>query len=191
MGLSCSWQGCLSVATAILVLMLPSKTTAQAGELFSAPLTSDSLRSDLTLNETDFSHLLAGDVQAPPSGLKSPSAGIDFGKVHKYLGYTTIALAGLAAITSSNEDLHYGAAYSATGAALATCVTGLYEYRDRFDLENGILDEDNLHILMGTLGTVAIATAVAVADSGEEKSHAGIGVTGGVSMLVSVIVIKW
>jgi ammonia channel protein AmtB len=123
--------------------------------------------------------------------LETASISLNYEKIHKYLGYSTILLVGMAAITSSNESLHYASAYTATGTALATCFTGYYEYRDRFDLDEGLFADDNLHIILGTLGTLGVATAIAIADSGEEKSHAGIGITGGTSMLISVIVIKW
>ena len=117
--------------------------------------------------------------------------GLDFGSLHKYLGYSTLLLAGIAAVSSSNRSVHYGSAYAATGTALATCWTGYIEYSDRFDLDEGVLSEDNLHIILGALGTIGFATAVAIADSGEESSHSGIGGASATSMLISVIVIKW
>ncbi len=118
-------------------------------------------------------------------------AGLDFGSLHKYLGYSTLLLAGIAAVSSSNRSVHYGSAYAATGTALATCWTGYIEYSDRFDLDEGVLSEDNLHIILGVLGTIGFATAVAIADSGEGSSHSGIGGASATSMLISVIVIKW
>ncbi len=118
-------------------------------------------------------------------------SGTDYGVLHRYLGYSTLLLAGIAAVTSSNKSAHYGAAYAATCAAVATCATGIAEYGERYDLEEGLLSSDNLHINLGIIGTVAFATAVTIADSGKESSHAGIGITGGTAMLLSVIVIKW
>ena len=117
--------------------------------------------------------------------------GLDFGSMHKYLGFSTLLLAGIAAVSSSNRSVHYGSAYAATGTALATCWTGYIEYSDRFDLDEGVLSEDNLHIILGVLGTIGFATAVAIADSGEGSSHSGIGGASAASMLISVIVIKW
>ena len=125
------------------------------------------------------------------SGETDYSSGADYGVLHRYLGYSTLLLAGVAAVTSSNKSVHYGAAYAATGAAVATCATGFVEYGERYDLEEGLLSSDNLHINLGIIGTVAFATAVAIADSGKESSHAGIGITGGTAMLLSVVVIKW
>jgi len=180
----------IPVILAILSFVFNFSTIAEADPLSDRSAT-DHLQSCLMLTREDMSHILAGDQNVPVPNLETGGAGVDFGKVHKYLGYSTILLAGVAAVTSSTKSLHYGAAYATTGTALATCFTGYYEYRDRFDLENGFLDEDNLHILLGTLGTLGVATAVAIADSGENNSHAGIGIAGGASMMVSIIVIKW
>ncbi len=180
----------IPVILIVLFLVFNFSTMAQADPLSDLSAT-DHLQSSLVLTREDMSHILAGDQNVPVPNLETGSTGVNFGKVHKYLGYSTILLAGVAAVTSSTKSLHYGAAYATTGTALATCFTGYYEYRDRFDLGNGFLDEDNLHILLGTLGTLGVATAVAIADSGENKSHAGIGITGGASMMASIIVIKW
>ena len=117
--------------------------------------------------------------------------GLDFGSMHKYLGYSTLLLAGIAAVSSSNRSVHYGSSYAATGTALAACWTGYIEYGDRFDLDEGVLSEDNLHIILGVLGTIGFATAVAIADSGKGSSHSGVGGVSATSMLISVIVIKW
>ena len=178
------------VILAVLFVIFNFSTMVEADPIADLSAT-DHLQSSLILTREDMSHIFAGDQNIPVPNLETGRAGVDFGKVHKYLGYSTILLAGVAAVTSSTKSLHYGAAYATTGTALATCFTGYYEYRDRFDLENGFLDEDNLHILLGTLGTLGVATAVAIADSGDNNSHAGIGITGGASMMVSIIVIKW
>jgi hypothetical protein len=118
-------------------------------------------------------------------------AGFNFGRLHKYLGYSTLILAGIAAVSSSDRSVHYGSAYAATGTALATCLTGYSEYGDRFNLDDGLFSEDNLHIILGVIGTLGFATAVAIADSGKETSHSGFGRTSAASMVISVIVIKW
>ncbi|MDY6951369.1 MAG: hypothetical protein SWE60_07655 [Thermodesulfobacteriota bacterium] len=116
--------------------------------------------------------------------------GFDFGRLHKYLGYGTVLLAGIAAVSSGSRSAHYGAAYAATGTALATCLTGYMEYSDRFNLEDGLLSGDNAHIMLGVIGTIGIATAVTIADS-SESSHKHPGGAGGVSMLLSVVTIRW
>ena len=116
--------------------------------------------------------------------------GYGFGRLHKYLGYGTVLLAGTAAVSGSYRSLHYGSAYAATGTALATCLTGYMEYGDRFNLEDGLFSQDNLHIVLGVLGTVGLVTAVAIEGS-NESSHSAVGATGGASMLLSIITIRW
>ncbi|MDY6950543.1 MAG: hypothetical protein SWE60_03455 [Thermodesulfobacteriota bacterium] len=125
-----------------------------------------------------------------PANIGHSRDGVDFGRLHKYLGYGTVLLAGIAAVSSGSRSVHYGAAYGATGAALATCLTGYIEYSDRFSLEDGLLSKDNAHIMLGVLGTIGIATAVTIADS-SDSSHKHAGGAGGVSMLLSVVTIKW
>lgn len=110
---------------------------------------------------------------------------------HKYLGYGTVLLAGITAATNSQESFHEGAAYATAAGALSTVLTGYLAHRDRFDTGQGLLTRDNLHIALGTLGAVILTTAVAIADDGEESSHSGLGVTGGVLMALGVIDIKW
>ncbi|MBF0224927.1 MAG: hypothetical protein HQK76_05675 [Desulfobacterales bacterium] len=116
---------------------------------------------------------------------------IDWGSFHKYAGYSTLLLAGATAVSSSNRYTHYGLAYSTVGMAMATLWSGIYEYSDRFDLDEGITSEDNLHIILGIIGTLACLTAVAIADSGKNARHGGIGGTGAGTMVFSFFVIKW
>lgn len=68
-------------------------------------------------------------------GKNGSGAEFNFRKLHKYLGYSTIFLAGVAAFSSSNRSLHYGSASAVTGTALATCLTGYIEYRHLFNLD--------------------------------------------------------
>ena len=51
--------------------------------------------------------------------------------------------------------------------AMATLWAGYEAHSDRFDWDDGLFSEDNLHIILGTIGAVACITAVAVADSGD------------------------
>lgn len=124
------------------------------------------------------------------TNLNRSDDGSDFGRLHKYLGYGTVLLAGMAAVSGSYRSLHYGSAYAATGTGLAACLTGYMEYGDRFDLEDGLFSEDNLHIMLGVLGTIGLITAVAI-EGTSQSSHSGIGGAGGASMLLSVITIRW
>ncbi len=115
----------------------------------------------------------------------------DLGDVHKYLGYSTVLLVGLAAATSGDNGAHYGTAYGAAALGAATVATGFVEYGDRFDLSYGLLWQDNAHIILGTVGAIACIAAVAAADSDGGGGHAGAGVGGGAAMALSIITIRW
>ncbi len=132
----------------------------------------------------------AGPGKTSVSG-SSGKKSIDLGNIHKYLGYTTVLLVGLAAATAGDNGAHYGAAYGSAVAAAATVTTGFVEYGDRFDLSYGLFSEDNAHIILGTIGAVACIAAVAVADSDGGGGHAGAGSGGGVAMALSIITIRW
>ncbi|MDY6988252.1 MAG: hypothetical protein SWQ30_09365 [Thermodesulfobacteriota bacterium] len=138
-------------------------------------------------NRNHHNDVVSYSVQA---NISHSDGGFSFGRLHKYLGYGTVLLAGIAAVSSGSRSVHYGAAYAATGTALATCLTGYIEYSDRFNLEDGLLSGDNAHIMLGVLGTIGVATAVTIADS-SESSHKHPGGAGGVSILLSVVSIKW
>ena len=112
-------------------------------------------------------------------------------KTHKYLGFGTLALAGATVATNGDNDAHESLAYATAACALSTVLTGYLGHRDRFDLSDGLFSKDNLHIIAATAGAIALTTAVAISDDGEESSHAGLGVTGGVLMTLAVIDIKW
>jgi len=112
-------------------------------------------------------------------------------KWHKYLGYGTILMAGITAVTNSEEDTHETAAYVTAAGALSTLATGFAAHRQRFSLDEGLFTRDNLHIALGTLGAAILTTAVVIADDGRESSHSGMGVTGGVLMTLGVIDIAW
>ena len=117
--------------------------------------------------------------------------GVNYKKAHKYLGYSTVILAGAAAVSSSNRSIHYGTAYAASGAALFTCLTGYIAYRNYIKLSNGLFSGVNSHVSLGVLGTIGFTTAVIMADSGNKASHASIGGSSAASMLISLVVIKW
>jgi hypothetical protein len=87
--------------------------------------------------------------------------------------------------------LHYGFAYSAAGAALITCVTGFLGYGNIFSLDRGLMADENIHVVLGVAGTIGLFASVAMADSGWESSHSGVGGAGAGSMLISVVVMRW
>lgn len=127
---------------------------------------------------------------SPGSAAKSSSR---FGlrKMHRYLGYGTLVLAGVTAVSGSESDLHCGAAYAATGTAVATCVTGFMKYHRRWNLSKGLFHDDNAHIMLGVIGGIGMVASVIAADSDSGPGHAGVGAAGGALMAVSVILIKW
>jgi hypothetical protein len=122
--------------------------------------------------------------------------GIELDTVHKYLGYTTVALVGATAATgggasSDDHETHEALATATAVMALGTLITGYIEYSERFDTSDGLFSKDNVHILSAAIGAIALTTAVAIADDGKEESHSGLGVAGGLLMAVAVVDIKW
>ncbi len=110
---------------------------------------------------------------------------------HTCLGFGTIALAGATAATQGDDDVHEGLAVATAVFALSTVLTGYIEHSDRFDTSDGFITKDNAHILSGVLGAAALIAAVAIADDGEESSHSGFGIAGGILMTFAVIDIKF
>jgi hypothetical protein len=119
---------------------------------------------------------------------RSARASMGMGDAHKYLGYSTLALAVAAAVSSSSKDVHKALGYSAAGAATLTCATGFIEYGDYFTMDDG-MSKYNIHIAAGAAATAGfIITAVL---GGDGKSHGGIGAASAVLMTVPVIILKW
>jgi hypothetical protein len=125
------------------------------------------------------------------AAFSSAGRSVDYADLHKYLGFSAVILAGLAAVTSSSKGIHYGAAYGSTLAAAGAVTTGFMEYEDRYNHEDGIFARDNAHILLGTLGAIGCLAAVVMVDSDGGGGHAGAGIIGGSAMALSVITIKW
>ena len=97
----------------------------------------------------------------------------------------------MTAVSSSNEDVHWGAAYGTVGVAALTLTTGYIAHGDRFTLEDGLFTQDNNHIILGTIGAIGCMTAVAIADSEGGGGHAGAGIFGGAAMAISIVTIRW
>ncbi len=112
-------------------------------------------------------------------------------KWHKYIGYGTILMAGLTAVSSSSESFHEAAAYLTAGGAVSAVATGYLAHRSRLNLRYGIFTGDNLHIILGALGAAILTTAVITADGGDESSHSGMGIAGGTLMTLGVLSVKW
>jgi len=120
-------------------------------------------------------------------------------KVHQYFGITTIALAGLTALSAPDEcenrnctsrdinGIHSKLATATIAAAAAAIATGLYAHWDDFSLQDGWIDPDNLHVLLGVTGAVLMVYAVnKSANSSVPVSHAAIAETGAVLMVVAI-----
>jgi hypothetical protein len=145
----------------------------------------------LALNEEDTAR--PGRNAAPENrqaGIGLP--GLTGRKVHQYLGLSTLALVGLTAVTApenehgqarSTSGLHPTLGRIAAAMAAATVTTGLlYHWKD-FHLEDGLTDQDNLHVLLAGAGALAMLYAISRApDSG----HSSAGVLGGIGMAVAV-----
>ena len=117
-------------------------------------------------------------------------------KAHKYLGIGSLLLAGLTVLTApddeegsgnTNDSLHQGLANGALALGAGAVATGLAFHFDDIKLANGLGDPDNLHALLGIIGTTGYAVAVA---NGGEGGHAAAGIVGALSM-AAAIKIEW
>jgi len=119
--------------------------------------------------------------------------------IHMYLGLASLAMGGLAGITapeSYDPDLlnsvHFKAAKASWQLGAAAVATGLYSHWDDFFIEDGLLDRDNLHALLGLAGTIGYYLAVSSAvkeynDVGYPSGdHASKGIFGGGAMLLAI-----
>ncbi|MFQ5509547.1 MAG: hypothetical protein ACE5FN_09460 [Leptospirillia bacterium] len=111
-------------------------------------------------------------------------------KAHKYLGLASLGAATLAALSagtasSDNEKsgIHHSAAVTAAALGGAAVGTGLVFHWEDFHLKDGPGDPDNLHALLGLLGTVGYALAVG---SAPDTEHQDAGMVGLLSMAASV-----
>jgi len=120
-------------------------------------------------------------------------------KIHQYLGLSTIALAGLTAMTSPEDcdegscpprditGTHATLAKATVAMALATIATGIYAHWDDFSLKDGWSDPDNLHVILGLSGTALMAYAVnKSANSSVPVNHAAMAESGALLMVVAI-----
>jgi hypothetical protein len=147
-----------------------------------------------------------GIAAAAPKKHFEPSL-ITPSKVHEYLGLGTIVLAGLTAITAPGDGCennctaqsgprqtngtHAKLAKATVAMAETAILTGLIVHWDDFHLADGIMDPDNLHILLAATGAGLMAWAVNRSKSSAVPiSHAGIAELGALGM-VAAIKITW
>ncbi|RJP84172.1 MAG: hypothetical protein C4518_19915 [Desulfobacteraceae bacterium] len=175
------------VAWGILFLgMLPgSALAASMDHYLSGPL--------FTCDASSPNLILADNSSGTGSGSSGSRMSIDrisAGKLHKYLGYATLAAGLVAGVSGSDDGLHKGAGTAAAAFAVATCATGFSEYGNYFDMDEG-LSVHNIHIVLGTLATAGFVATVANAYANDDDGHAGLGIASGVLMVVPVVVLKF
>jgi len=150
----------------------------------------------LASNESD---IVKANTQVAASAEKFEPPLFSKRKFHQYFGLTTIALAGLTALTAPEDcdkgncsprdvnGTHATLAKATIAMAAATIATGLYTHWDDFHVADGWADPDNLHVLLGVSGAALMAYAVnKSANSSVPVSHAAIAETGAVLMLVAI-----
>lgn len=109
---------------------------------------------------------------------------VTLNKVHKYLGYASMVsavLTGLSPKTAGGPHELFGTAAAAFGAAAV--LSGFAFHYEDINLAGGFGDPDNLHMLLGILGTAGYAVAVS---SGEDGGHGGPGTLGALSMAMAI-----
>ena len=135
-------------------------------------------------------------VQAAPAVAFEPKS-FSKRKIHQYLGVSTAVLAGLAFVTHPHPSdpnaprqvngTHAQLAKATVAMAAATIISGVIAHWDDFSLEDGWLDPDNLHVLLGVTGALLMAYAVdKSANSSTPVSHATEAELGALGMVVAI-----
>ncbi len=207
-------KGIKFMSAAVLGLAALSGTAFAQDAAFDLPQTSSAYVKDyesfkLAANDTDL--LVKKPGSAAPAAQKSEFEPAIFSgsNAHKYLGLSTIVLAGLTAVTAPGEGCehncpppsqlppretngtHAKLAKATIAMAYATIATGILAHWDDFHLEDGITDPDNLHVLLGVTGAALMTWAVNKSkNSAVPVSHAGIAELGALGM-VAAIKITW
>lgn len=105
-------------------------------------------------------------------------------KVHQYFGIGALGLLALAIISPKEENGPHE--YFATGSAVlgaAAATSGLIYHWDDFNFDDGFSDPDNLHMMLGSAGTLLMLAAISQAPEG---GHPALGIAGGVAMGIAV-----
>ncbi len=123
--------------------------------------------------------------------------------VHKYLGIATVAAAAATFLTHkdrcegaacagpqpprSTHNTHANFGKATAVLAAATVATGLLSHWDDFNLEDGLADPDNQHVLLGATGAALMMYAInKSARSNVPTSHAGVAELGALGMIVAI-----
>jgi len=196
-----TWKYKIYVAfTALTVLTTYANAAAPLGfDLHASnPVTLHTKSFMLAANESDT--VLANtsiQVAKPTEAFEPPL--FSNRKIHQYFGISTIALAGLTALTAPEDcdegncpprnvnGVHATFAKATIAMAAATIATGLYTHWDDFHFDDGWADPDNLHVLLGVSGAALMAYAVnKSASSSVPVSHAAVAEAGAVLMVVAI-----
>ena len=108
--------------------------------------------------------------------------------LHKICAYGTLALAGVAGFTGSDDSIHHNSAIGATVLGLMTLGTGFYLYGDMFEMDEGF-SQYNIHIALGTIGALGFATEAIIART--DSGHGGIGIASAIAMTGATVIIYW
>ncbi|MDQ6989909.1 MAG: hypothetical protein Q9M19_08495 [Mariprofundaceae bacterium] len=135
----------------------------------------------------------------PDSAFKQPL--ITENNIHMYLGLASLAMGAVAGISAPEDfdpdllnTVHFKAAKASWQLGAAAVATGFYAHWDDFHLEDGLLDPDNLHILLGLAGTIGYYLAVkgAVDEYNDPsigyptENHSTPGIFGGAAMTIAI-----
>lgn len=179
-----SWQRLLALPVCLCVLAQPVLAD-QALDLTPLPMQSSPTQW-LASNDTNMPAESAAFANngKPDQGTAFETPLFSGNKVHQYLGLGALGLLALAIVSPKEEDGPHE--YFATGSAVlgaAAATSGLIYHWDDFDFDDGLSDPDNLHMMLGSAGTLLMLAAISQAPEG---GHAGLGIVGGVAMGVAV-----
>ena len=112
----------------------------------------------------------------------------DYEKLHEYSSYITLGLIGATILSTENRGIHETFGTLAGVSMIGTSALGVYAHSDDvFDLSDG-WQKIHWHSLISTIASVAmIATLV----EAPEDSHQTLGMIGGISAVVSFVIVKW
>jgi len=112
----------------------------------------------------------------------------DYEKWHEYSGYITLGLVGATLLTKFDRGMHEGFGTAAAISMVGTSGLGIYAHKDDvFDLSEGF-QKIHWHSLIGAMASVAMVATLATAP---EDMHATFGTIGGISAVVSFVIVKW
>jgi hypothetical protein len=157
-------------------------------------------RLNLSLNDSldqppqqQFLRLAAADMQGgamSESSEKKPEykdRWFTANKTHMYLGLGSLAAATVAALLPKEENgAHHEFGQAAAVLGGAAVATGLVFHYNDLSFENAFSNPDNLHAMLGLLGTLGYAIAVNEAPD----PHAGYGI-GGIVLMAAAIKVTW